>query len=90
MEGCDANPDGSPSEYTIQRYENLVRGGAAFIDVEAITLQKESIARIWQLSLAQMLNIYRQRKAHRLQEWRQVCDAFVENTPYLFREIYNV
>ena len=46
--------------------------------------------RIWQLSLAQMLNIYRQRKAHRLQEWRQVCDAFVENTPYLFREMYNV
>lgn len=46
--------------------------------------------RIWQLSLAQMLNIYRQRKSHRLQEWRQVCDAFVENTPYLFREIYNV
>ena len=44
--------------------------------------------RIWQLSLAQMLNIYKQRKNHRLPEWRQVCDAFVENTPYLFREMY--
>lgn len=45
--------------------------------------------RIWQLSLAQMLNIYRQRKNHRLPEWHVVCDAFVENTPYLFRGIYD-
>ena len=44
--------------------------------------------RIWQLSLAQMLNIYRQRKSHRLQEWRQVCDAFVKHTPYLFRGMF--
>ena len=45
--------------------------------------------RIWQLSLAQMLNIYKQRIHHRLPEWKCVCDAFVENTPYLFREMYN-
>ena len=44
--------------------------------------------RIWQLSLAQMLNIYKQRKNHRLPEWKCVCDAFVENTPYLFREMF--
>ena len=45
--------------------------------------------RIWHLSLAQMLNIYRQRKSHRLQEWRQVCDAFVENTPAFLKGMYN-
>lgn len=45
--------------------------------------------RIWQLSLAQMLNIYKQRKNHRLPEWKCVCDAFVEKTPYLFRGMYN-
>lgn len=44
--------------------------------------------RIWQLSLAQMLNIYRQRKSHRLPQWKQVCDAFVKHTPALFVEMY--
>ena len=44
--------------------------------------------RIWQLSFAQMLNIFKQRKNHRLPEWKQVCDAFVENTPYLFRGMF--
>ena len=44
--------------------------------------------RIWQLSLAQMLNIYRQRKAHRLPEWRQVCDVFVEHTPAFLKGMY--
>jgi hypothetical protein len=44
--------------------------------------------RIWHLSLAQMLNIYRQRKSHRLKEWGVVCNAFVKHTPYLFSNIY--
>ena len=45
--------------------------------------------RIVTISLAQMLNIYRQRKNHKLSEWRQVCDAFVENTPAFLKEMYN-
>ena len=45
--------------------------------------------RIWQLSLAQMLNIYKQRKNHKLPEWKCVCDAFVENTPAFLKGMYN-
>lgn len=44
--------------------------------------------RIWQLSLAQMLNIYRQRRAHRLEEWHVVCDAFVEHAPAFLKGMY--
>ena len=44
--------------------------------------------RIWQLSLAQMLNIFKQRKNHRLPEWKCVCDAFVKHAPYLFRGMF--
>ena len=44
--------------------------------------------RIWQLSLAQMLNIYRQRKKHRLPEWHCVCAAFVEHTPAFLKGMY--
>ena len=44
--------------------------------------------RIWQLSLAQMLNIYRQRKNHKLPEWHVVCDAFAENVPNIFKHLF--
>ena len=44
--------------------------------------------RIWQLSLAQMLNIYKQRKSHRLEEWHVVCDAFVEHAPEFLKGMY--
>ena len=44
--------------------------------------------RVWSLSLANMKNIYAQRKKHRLPQWKIVCDAFVEHTPMWLRGIY--
>lgn len=44
--------------------------------------------RVWSLSLAQMKNIYHQRRNHRLPQWKMICDAFVENTPMWLRGIY--
>ena len=44
--------------------------------------------RVWSLSLANMKNIYAQRKNHRLPQWHQVCQAFVEETPIWLRGIY--
>ena len=45
--------------------------------------------RVWSLSLANMKNIYAQRKKHRLPQWKIVCDAFVEHTPMWLRGIYD-
>lgn len=42
--------------------------------------------RVWSCSLAVMQNVHRQRKAHRLELWHRVCDAFVEATPEWLRE----
>ena len=44
--------------------------------------------RIWTLNLANMKNIHRQRKNHRLPQWRKICDAFVETTPEFLRGMY--
>lgn len=51
MECCDADNDGNPTELTYERYENLFKGNAGLIDLEAITITYESIARIHQLSI---------------------------------------
>lgn len=44
--------------------------------------------RIWSVNLANMKNIYAQRKNHRLPQWRQVCEAFVKATPEFLRGMY--
>ena len=44
--------------------------------------------RIWTLNLANMKNIHRQRRSHRLPQWRQVCEAFAEATPDFLRGVY--
>lgn len=44
--------------------------------------------RVWTLNLANMKNIYRQRKNHRLPQWHAVCDAFVEATPGFLTRMY--
>lgn len=44
--------------------------------------------RIWTLNLANMKNIHRQRRTHRLPQWRQVCEAFAEATPDFLRGVY--
>ncbi len=51
MECCDADLEGNPSDLTYKRYENLFRGNAGVIFLEAITITYESIARIHQLSI---------------------------------------
>ena len=46
--------------------------------------------RVWSCSLAVMQNVWRQRKAHRLPMWHEVCRAFEEATPEWLREaVYN-
>lgn len=45
MEGWDANPDGSPTEYTIRRWENFGRSGAKWIwGGEAAAVQEDGRA----------------------------------------------
>ncbi len=44
--------------------------------------------RIWTLSLAQMKNIYRQRRRHRLPQWQVICRAFADATPAWLQGIY--
>lgn len=41
--------------------------------------------RIWSASLAVMQNVWRQRKAHRLPMWHEVCRAFEEACPEWLR-----
>lgn len=51
MECTDADSDGNPSELTIQRYENLFKGGYGMVTLEAITVTDESRSRKDQLSI---------------------------------------
>lgn len=71
MEGCDAEPDGSPGELTIRRYERFGAGGAKLIWGEACAVIPEGRANARQLiinphtapRLREMLD--RCRQAHR-------------------------
>jgi len=38
MEGNDADPEGNPTDLTYERYENLFRGEAGVVTLEAITI----------------------------------------------------
>jgi len=35
----------------------------------------------WSANYEVMLNMYRQRKNHKLQEWHEICDAFMMQAP---------
>lgn len=52
MECCDADETGSPTERTYRRYENLFRGDAGVIVVEALSVIDESRGRLHQLIAA--------------------------------------
>ena len=41
MEGCDSNPDGSPSDLTLRRYERYAKGGNGTIWFEAVSVMRE-------------------------------------------------
>lgn len=51
MEGCDSNPDGSPSELVLRRYKRLARGGAGLIWVEACAIIERGKANPLQMHL---------------------------------------
>ncbi|MDR0518431.1 MAG: 2,4-dienoyl-CoA reductase [Clostridiales Family XIII bacterium] len=51
MECNDEDETGNPSESTTERYENLARGEAGFLCLEAITVTRESRARDNQLTI---------------------------------------
>ena len=51
MECTDADKDGNPTELTYQRYENLFRGEAGLVDLEAISITDESRGRDNQLMI---------------------------------------
>lgn len=59
-----------------------------FLDLKNVLPEGFLQRRIWMLSLAGMKNIHRQRKNHRLPQWRRICDAFVETTPEYLRGMY--
>lgn len=51
MECCDADLEGNPTPATYERYENLYKGDAGIIVLEAITVGYESRSREFQLSI---------------------------------------
>ncbi len=69
MEGCDAKPDGSPSELTRRRYERYANGGAGLIWFEAVAVDESGRANNRQLFLhkknvgefADLINLIREK-----------------------------
>lgn len=53
MEGCDAAPDGSPSELTLRRYDRFAKSSAALIWGEAVAIQKSARAKPHQLRMTE-------------------------------------
>ncbi len=51
MEGCDGNPDGTPGELTLRRYDRFSRGGAGLIWYEATAVMPEGKANPRQLHI---------------------------------------
>ena len=49
MECTDADADGNPTDLTYQRYENLFRGEAGIVSLEAITITDKNRSRLNQL-----------------------------------------
>ncbi len=49
MEGCDGNPDGTPGELTLRRYDRFAKGGAGLIWYEATAVLPEGKANPRQL-----------------------------------------
>ncbi|MFI3116240.1 MAG: NADH:flavin oxidoreductase [Clostridia bacterium] len=53
MEGCDSNPDGSPSELVIRRYNRFAAGGAGLLWYEACAVVPEGKANPLQMMLTE-------------------------------------
>ncbi len=68
MEGCDANPDGTPDILTIRRYERFGAGGAKLVWGEAAAVTPEGRANPRQLVIDES-------HAHGLEQLLEVCRA---------------
>ena len=68
MEGADAQPDGSPSEYSRRRYLNLARGGSAVIWFEAVSVTEDGRSSATQMLLTE----------ENLDAYRRLCDEIRE------------
>ncbi len=53
MEGCDCNPDGSPSELTVRKYMKFAKGGAGIIWFEANAVSPEGRTNTRQMMLTE-------------------------------------
>ncbi len=53
MEGCDADVDGSPTDWTLRRYRRFAKGGAGLIWVEAVSVLPEGRANPAQLMITE-------------------------------------
>lgn len=51
MEGCDSNPDGSPSELVRRRYNRVAKGGAGLLWYEACAVVREGKANPLQMHI---------------------------------------
>lgn len=67
----------------------LMKNPEAFLKLKNLLPEGFLQRRIWTLSLANMRNIYHQRKRHRLPQWHLVCQAFVDATPSFLQGIYD-
>ena len=80
--------------FTLGQLNGLIEGYKATKNQDAFLKLKNMLPegflqrRIWTLNLANMKNIYVQRRHHRLPQWQIVCQAFMEETPVWLRGIY--
>ena len=51
MEGCDCHTDGSPSEWTVEKYRRAARSGAGLIWMEACAVCPEGRTNVRQMML---------------------------------------
>ncbi|MGN0997984.1 MAG: flavin oxidoreductase/NADH oxidase [Faecousia sp.] len=76
MEGCDSQPDGTPSDLTTRRYERFAAGGAGIIWLEATSVMDEGRANPRQLFLNdQTLDAYK-RLCQRIKETAMKAHGF--------------
>lgn len=68
MEGADALPDGSPSDFTLKRYAAQARGGSALIWFEAISVVEEGLSSGTQLLLTR----------DNLEKYKRFCESIKE------------
>lgn len=78
MECTDADADGNPSALTVERYENLFKGEAGVVTLEAITVTDECRSRLNQLSIMP-------KNAKPLEKFVRDLKALNPNTLFVFQ-----